>query len=235
MAMSTNHPPREHAGTVGSGISDPREKAREMTGTAQEKTQEMAGQAQEKAQAAAGHVQSRLRDQLEQRSAHAAEQINSQASDLRAVSESLRAQGKGGPAQAADRLAQYAEHAGGYLQDKDTDALLADVEDFARRQPWAVAAGGLIVGFAASRFLKASSRERYMARSDRPRSATPSQPREVPARPTPPGEVTGPPGPPAPAVEPVAESTANVPPGPPPDVPRSSPASAIPGAEPWRR
>jgi hypothetical protein len=35
------------------------------------------------------------------------------------------------------------------------------VEDFARSKPWAVAAGGLALGFAASRFLKASSSRRY--------------------------------------------------------------------------
>ena len=32
---------------------------------------------------------------------------------------------------------------------------------FGRRQPWAVIAGGLALGFAASRFLKASSSRRY--------------------------------------------------------------------------
>jgi gas vesicle protein len=235
MAMSTNHPPREHPGTVGSGSGHARENAQEMTGSAQEKAQEMAGQAQEKAQAAAGQVQSRLREQVDQRSAQAAEHINSQASDLRAVGDSLREQGKDGPAQAADRLAQYAERAGGYLQDKDSDALLADVEDFARRQPWAVAAGGLIVGFAASRFLKASSRKRYTARSDRRLSPTPSRAREVPAHLTTSGAVTGPPVPPAPAAESAVGSAANVPPGPPvgppQDVAPSSPASPIPGAE----
>lgn len=46
--------------------------------------------------------------------------------------------------------------------------MLRDVEDFGRRQPLAVAAVGLALGFAASRFLKASSRSRYAhgARSD---------------------------------------------------------------------
>jgi len=35
------------------------------------------------------------------------------------------------------------------------------VEDFGRRQPLAVVAIGLVAGFAASRFLKASSSSRY--------------------------------------------------------------------------
>jgi ElaB/YqjD/DUF883 family membrane-anchored ribosome-binding protein len=132
---------------------------------AQTKATEVAEQAQEKAQQAAGQVQDRLREQLDQRSSQAATQITEQASDLRSVGESLRQQGKEGPAKAADQLAQYAEKVGGYLREKDSHALLSDAEDFGRRQPWAIAAGGLMLGFAASRFLKASSSQRYHART----------------------------------------------------------------------
>jgi hypothetical protein len=126
---------------------------------------------QEKAQQAAGQVQDKLREQLDQRSSQAASQINEQASDLRSVGDSLRQQGKDGPARAADQLAQYAEKVGNYLTDKDSDALLSDAEDFGRRQPWALAAGGLALGFAASRFLKASSGQRHRARTTVPRPA----------------------------------------------------------------
>ena len=38
---------------------------------------------------------------------------------------------------------------------------VGDLEGFARQQPWAVAAGALILGFAASRFLKSTSTRRY--------------------------------------------------------------------------
>jgi hypothetical protein len=130
----------------------------------QAKAAEAAEQAREQAQRAAGQVQDKLREQIDQRSSQVATQVTEQASDLRLVSESLRQQGKDGPAQAADQLAQYAEKVGGYLRERDSDALLADAEDFGRRQPWAVAAGGLALGFAASRFLKASSRQRYQRR-----------------------------------------------------------------------
>ncbi len=151
----TNQPP------VGSGASE--------TGAldGQAKAQEVAGQAQEKAQAAAGQAQAKLREQLDQRSSQAAGQINEQASDLRSVSQALREQGKEGPATAADRLAGYAEKVGAYLREKDSEALLRDAEDFGRRQPAAIAAGGLVLGFAASRFLKASSSQRYSSRNAR--------------------------------------------------------------------
>lgn len=128
---------------------------------AQAKAVEVAGQAQEKAQQAASQIQDRLREQIDQRSSQAAGQINEQASDLRTVGETLREQGKEAPAKAADQLAGYAEKVGTYLSEKDSHTLLADAEDFGRRQPLAIAAAGLAVGFAASRFLKASSGKRY--------------------------------------------------------------------------
>jgi hypothetical protein len=136
-------------------------KAVDVAAQAQEKAHQASGQAQEKAQQAAGQVQDRVREQIDQRSTQAAEQIKEQGSDLRAVGESLRKEGKDGPAKAADRLAEYAEKVGSYLSEKDSHALLSDAEDFGRKQPWVVAAGGLMLGFAASRFLKASSSERY--------------------------------------------------------------------------
>jgi gas vesicle protein len=132
---------------------------------AQEKAQDVAGQAQEKAQQVAGQARGQLRDQVDQRSTQAGEQIRSQASDVRTVAQQLREQGKEGPAKLADQAADRAERLGGYLRESDADRILSDVEDFARRQPMAVLLGGLAVGFAASRVLKASSRDRYESRS----------------------------------------------------------------------
>jgi hypothetical protein len=167
---------------------------------AQAKAADVAGQAQEKAQQAAGQVQDKLREQLDQRSSQVASQINEQASDLRSVGESLRGQGKDGPAKAADQLAQYAEKVGSYLQGKDSHALLSDAEDFGRRQTWAVAAGGVALGFAASRFLKASSTQRYRGRMSVPRPsgvyatppATPANGRSEWASSSPSGPGSGP-------------------------------------------
>jgi hypothetical protein len=139
-------------------------------------TQQVADQAQQKAQETANQAKSRLREQVDQRSSDAAAQINGQAADLRAVSESLREQGKDSPARAADWLAEHAERVGAYLRDRDTDALVADAEDFGRRQPWALAAGGLALGFAASRFLKASSSRRYSSRLSEPTSSPAGEP-----------------------------------------------------------
>jgi hypothetical protein len=148
-----------------------------------DKATEVAGQAQEKAQQAAGQAKDQVRSQIDQRSTDAGKKVSVQGSDLRAVGDQLREQGKDGPAKLADQAANHVERAGNWLSESDADKILRDVEDAARKNPWAVAAGGLALGFAASRFLKASSSDRYQARS-----GTPGSPRGALPRPSEPGD-----------------------------------------------
>jgi ElaB/YqjD/DUF883 family membrane-anchored ribosome-binding protein len=129
----------------------------------QDKAREVAGQAQDKAREAAGQARGRMSQEVDRRSTRAGQQVSSSAGDARSVADELRRQGKDGPARYVEQAADRAERLGGYLQQSDGDRILGDVEDFARRNPWAVAAGGLLLGFAASRMLKASSGERYRA------------------------------------------------------------------------
>ena len=148
--------------TVGAdGRASPEQGA---TDQAKEKASEVAGQAQEKAQQAAGQAKGRARQEIDQRSTQAGEQVKTTASDVRSVGEQLREQGKEQPAKIAEQAADRIERVGGYLQDSDADRILSDVEDFARRQPWAVVAGGFVLGMAAARFMKASSSQRYQQR-----------------------------------------------------------------------
>jgi hypothetical protein len=128
---------------------------------AADKASEVKDQAKEQAQQAAGQARDRVRDQLDQRSTQAGEQVRSQAEDVRTVGRQLREQGKDGPAKIADQVADRADRVGSWLHDSDADRILGDVEDFARRNPWAVMAGGVVLGLVASRALKASSSRRY--------------------------------------------------------------------------
>jgi hypothetical protein len=132
--------------------------------------------AKEQAQQAAGQAKSTLRSQVDQRSTLAGERVGSLASDVRSVGDQLRQQGKEQPAKLAEQAAERAERLGDYLKNSDADRILGDVEDFGRRQPWAVIAGGLALGLVASRFLKASSSRRY---EERRQSAAQAQ---LPAR-----------------------------------------------------
>jgi hypothetical protein len=119
--------------------------------------------AQDRARAATGQARNRFREQVDQRSTQAGERASATAQDVRSVAQELRQQGKETPARLAEQAADRVDHVGRYLRSADADRLLADVEDFARRRPWAVAAAGLALGFAASRVLKASSRQRYQS------------------------------------------------------------------------
>ena len=117
--------------------------------------------AQDKARGALGQARGRLSDQVDQRSTQAGERVAGTASDVRSIAAELRNQGKDAPAKVAEQVASRADRVGDYLKGASGDRLLRDVEDFARRQPMLVAAGGLVLGFAASRFMKASSSRRY--------------------------------------------------------------------------
>jgi hypothetical protein len=126
--------------------------------------QQAKDKAQETAQQTAQQAKGRVRDQVDQRSTEAGERVSGMASDVRSVSEELRKQGKDQPAKLAEQAAQRAESLGDYLQRSDGDTILRDLEDFGRQRPWAVVVGGLALGIAASRFLKASSSRRYQSR-----------------------------------------------------------------------
>jgi ElaB/YqjD/DUF883 family membrane-anchored ribosome-binding protein len=159
-----------------------------VTGQAREAGQ----QAREAAQQAAGQARGRLRQEVDTRTTQLGERVASTAQDVRSVGEELRKQDKEGPAGLAERVAERAERVAEYLKNADADALQGDAESFARERPWAVIAGGLTLGFVASRLLKASSGERYTT-SQREASYT-SDIRTPPTTPSPydSREATGP-------------------------------------------
>ena len=131
------------------------------TDQVKDQVKEKAQVAQDKARGAMGQARGRMSEQVDQRSTQAGERIAGPASDVRSIADELRSQGKDAPANLAEQVASQADRVGDYLKGASGDRILRDVEDFARRQPMLVAAAGLALGFAASRFLKASSSRRY--------------------------------------------------------------------------
>ncbi len=130
---------------------------------AKEQVQDVA----ERAQAAVGDATTKadvkVREQIDQRSTDAGSQLSASADALRSSGDQLRSQGNAFAATAAERAADQAHRLGAYLEHADADKILVDVERLARRNPWAVMVGGVVVGAAASRFLKASSERRWEA------------------------------------------------------------------------
>ena len=143
--------------STGGGTQAVQEKAQQ----AKEQVQQAGSSAKQQVQQATGSMQDRVREQLDTRSTEVGHQVDSVAAAMRKAGEQLRGQGNDLPAQLAEQLAERANQLGAYLRESDADRILGDLEDFGRRQPWVVAAGGLAVGVAAARFLKASSQRRY--------------------------------------------------------------------------
>src|SRR5205814_1019822 len=103
----------------------------------------------------------RVQQEVDQRSTQAGEQAQTIAQAFRQTAGHLRDGGNDPHAKLAEQAAQRIERVGGYLRDSDGNELLGDVEEFARGRPWLVGAAAAAVGFAGSRFLKASSSRRY--------------------------------------------------------------------------
>lgn len=115
-------------------------------------------------------VSTKITEQADQRSIQAGEQITSMASAIRETSDTLRTKGQTMPANALDTVSEQVENLGSYLTRMDGTQMLHDLDDAARKRPWAVAAAMFGVGIAASRVFGASSRNRYVARGGQVRS-----------------------------------------------------------------
>ena len=118
-------------------------------------------QVQEKAGEVKSQVGDKLREQVDQRSTEAGEQVTAMSQALRSSGEQLRNDGNETPAKLIEGAAQRVDRIGSYLRDSGSNRILGDAESWARSRPWIAAAAGALVGFAASRFLKASSSRRH--------------------------------------------------------------------------
>ncbi|MBV9440934.1 MAG: hypothetical protein JOZ24_13165 [Candidatus Eremiobacteraeota bacterium] len=119
------------------------------------------------AQGAVDQSKSFVNRQVDQRTTQLGDQIGGVADDLRGIADNLRQNETIGIAGSyVEQGADLIDGAAQYLRDADADRLMMDIEGLARRQPWACAAGALVIGFAASRFLKTSSTRRYLAGVD---------------------------------------------------------------------
>ena len=108
-----------------------------------------------------GEAETRLREQLDRRSTETGDQMLSVGDALRRSSEQLRAEGNSAPAALVEGVSRRADDLGRYLRSADADRILDDAERVARRNPWLTALAASAAGFAASRFVKASSARRY--------------------------------------------------------------------------
>lgn len=118
-------------------------------------------QVKDKVQDATSQAKGAANEQVDTRSTQLGETVESKADDVRALSSTLHEQGNEGIAKLVDQAASYTEQLADYLKGADGGTIVNDLETFARKQPWAVTIGGLALGFAASRVVRASSDRRH--------------------------------------------------------------------------
>ena len=142
------------SGRPGGAVAEMKDKGEEFVSSAQE-------QVSAKAHELGGEASSQVREQLDQRSTQAGEQLQLIGKTLQSGANQLRSEGKDVPARVVEEVARRADDVGSYLQSSEADRILVDIEGFARRRPWLTAGVGALAGFLASRFVKASGSRRY--------------------------------------------------------------------------
>ena len=110
---------------------------------------------------AKSRASSTVKEQMDTRSTQAGEQMQKVAGAMRQSSNQLREQAGENPAKVNDAVAEKVEQLSSYLTNANADKMFSDLENVARRRPWMVAGAATVLGFTLSRFLKASSRNRY--------------------------------------------------------------------------
>lgn len=121
--------------------------------------------AKDKAAEVGSQVTDQAKSQVDTRTTQAGDAIQDKAEGLHQMSDQLRDSGQDAFAQLTEKVATLTEDAARYLRSADADSILADVEGYARKSPWAVAAGGALLGFAASRLVKAGTDRRSSSTS----------------------------------------------------------------------
>ena len=142
------------SGRPGGAVAEVKDQGEEIISAAQE-------QITAKAHELGGEANFQIREQLDQRSTQAGEQLQAIGKTFQSGANQLRSEGKDVPARVVEEVARRADDVGGYLQSAEADRILGDIEGFARRRPWLTASVGALAGFLASRFVKASGSRRY--------------------------------------------------------------------------
>ena len=155
----------------GAEVDDVKSASREVTADARRRGQAVA----DKAVHEAGQVAGRLRDQagsaIGEGKTQLAEQIGGVARALKASSEQFRGDELGGLADLSDSLAGQVEATQHYLRNTDSDALLGDVQAFARRRRGLFIGSLLFAGLVTAHFAGRSTPERTVS-TKKPSAAT---------------------------------------------------------------
>jgi hypothetical protein len=97
-----------------------------------------------------------LRTRADSTRTKAADTLESVAQALTSSVQQLRNQNQGVPGDYVERAGSQIRRASDYLRNTNTDDLVRNAEDFARRQPAVFLGGAFVLGFLAARLVKSS-------------------------------------------------------------------------------
>jgi hypothetical protein len=123
--------------------------------------QSLMSQARETTGKVVDQVQEQATSKLDEQKKTAAQGLQSVADAVRQAGHSLKQQGHGGittyASEYGTKAAAQIERVTNYLRQRDANAIIEDVQDFARRKPAYFLGGAFLLGFAGVRFLKSST------------------------------------------------------------------------------
>ncbi|TGO03932.1 hypothetical protein [Serinibacter arcticus] len=147
----------EVAGTAkdqAAGVAqDAKASASEVAGTAKDEAAKVASSAKDQASSLLHEATQNLRTQTTTGKEQAAVGLRGVSSELSSLAEGSQDQGP--VADLARQASQRLGGAAGWLEDRDLDAVLSDVQDFARRRPFAFLAISVGAGVAVGRLTRA--------------------------------------------------------------------------------
>ena len=118
--------PEQTSGRPGGTVAEAKDKGEELVSAAQQ-------QITSRANELGGDAMFQIREQLDQRSTQAGEQLQSIGRTLQSGVNQLRSEGKDVPARVVEEVARRADDIGDYLQSAEADRILGDIEEFARQ------------------------------------------------------------------------------------------------------
>jgi len=134
-----------------------------------DQAQAKASQVVDQAQGAAGQVATQAKEhatsQLETQKGRAVDTLVTVAQALRQTGQQLQQQEQGAVGNYVEQAAERVEHMTNYLRARDVPDLVAETQDFARRQPGLFVTGALALGFLGARFLMSSGQRAVQQRS----------------------------------------------------------------------
>lgn len=126
-----------------------------VTTQAKEKVADLAGQAKTAGENLAQDAASTAASRADAAKSSVADEVSSVASALRTAAEEMRS---GSPQERTmGQIAEGLADASDAMREKDLSTMVQDVSAFARKNPLVFLGGAALIGFAATRFAKASS------------------------------------------------------------------------------